>query len=142
MKTLLTVIAVIEVGAGLGMLAVPSLVGTTLVGSSLSMPVELTCARVAGVGLLALAAACWLARDDGQSRAARGLVAAMLLFNAGVVAVLLYARMGLGLSGTGLWPGVLLHAAVTVWCAILLYSANRQVGGVCMERTTPTGSEE
>jgi heme A synthase len=75
---------------------------------------------VAGVALLALWVACWLARHDGQSRAARGLVGAMVLDNAAVVVLLVYAGIGSGLSGIGLWPVVLVHAAMTVWCAMSL----------------------
>jgi hypothetical protein len=100
-----------------------------LLGSSLSTPVELTIARVAGVSLLALGVAFWFARHDEQSHAARGLVGAMLLYNAGVVAVLLYAGIGLGLSGVGLWPAALLHAVMTVWCGIYLRQQIWRVSG-------------
>jgi hypothetical protein len=118
MKNLLTVEAVIEVGAGVGMVVLPSLLATLLLGSSLDTPVALTVARVAGVALLALGIACWLARHDGQSRAARGLLGAMVVYNAGVFMVLVYAGIGLGVSGTGLWPVVVVHAAMTVWCVM------------------------
>jgi hypothetical protein len=117
-KNLLTLEAVIEVGAGLGMVVLPSLLATLLLGSSLDTPVALTVARVAGVALLALGIACWLARHDGQSRAARGLLGAMVVYNAGVFMVLVYAGIGLGVSGTGLWPVVVVHAAMTVWCVM------------------------
>jgi len=120
MRALATVTAVLELGAGLGILVIPSLAGMILLGSSLSTPVELTIARVAGVALLALGVAFWFARHDEQSHAARALVGAMLLYNAGVVAVLLYAGVGLGLSGVGLWPAVLLHVVMTVWCGMYL----------------------
>jgi len=133
-KALFTVMAVIEVGAGLGMLAVPSSVGTILLGSPLNTPVELIIARVTGVALLALAVACWLARDDGKSRAARGLVSAMLLYDAGAVTVLLYAGTGLGLAGVGLWPGVLVHAAIAAWCTIVLFGANHRTSEVRLEK--------
>ena len=83
---------------------------------SLKAPAALTLARVAGVALVALALTCWLTRDDGRSRAARGLVAAMALYHTGVAIVLAYASFGLGLSGQGLWPTVSFHAAMTVWC--------------------------
>jgi hypothetical protein len=118
MKNLLTVEAVIEVGAGVGMVVLPSLLATLLLGSSLDTPVALTVARVAGVALLALGIACWLARHDGQSRAARGLLGAMVVYNAGVFMVLAYAGIALGLPGIGLWPVVVVHAAMTVWCVM------------------------
>ena len=46
----------------------------------------------------------------------KGLVSAMLLDNAAPVAVLLYAGLSLKLPGIGLWPAVLLHLALAVWC--------------------------
>jgi hypothetical protein len=57
----------------------PSITVELLVGAPLETPAALTVARVGGAGLLALGLACWLARGDTQSRAARGLVAARLL---------------------------------------------------------------
>jgi hypothetical protein len=100
MKALVTTLAVIEFGVGAVMLAVPSLLWTGLIGSPLSAGVELVIARLAAVALLALALACWLLRNEGGSRAMKGLVGAMLLFNGGAVGVLLYAGPGLGLSGS------------------------------------------
>ena len=129
MKNLLTVTAVIELGAGLVMLALPSLVIVYLFGSALSTPVELVVARMGGVALLALGVACWFARDNGQSRAAKGLAGAMGFYNAGVVAVLVYAAIGLGLFGALLWPAVLLHAAMTVWCIMCLRQKPRKSVG-------------
>jgi hypothetical protein len=117
MKTLLTVEAVIEGGTGLVLVASPSLVATLLLGSPLDAPGAQTVARVAGVALLALAVACWRARHDGHGRAARGVVGAMALYNAGVLAVLGHAWLGLGLSGIALWPAVLVHVVMAAWCA-------------------------
>jgi hypothetical protein len=116
MHTLLVVTALLEGATGLAVLALPSSLTMLLLGASLEAPAALTIARVAGIALVALALACWLARADGQSRAARGLVAAMALYNAGVAIVLVYASLGLALSGLALWPVVALHAAMTVWC--------------------------
>ena len=120
MKNLLTVEAVIEVGTGLMLVALPSLLTTFLLGSSLDTPVALSVARMFGVALLALGVACWLSRHDGQSRAARGLVGAMVLHNTAIATVLVYAGIALGLSGIGLWPVVLLHATMAFWCVMSL----------------------
>ena len=120
MKALPIVTAVIEVGAGLALLGFPSAVAMLLLGTPLETPAALTVARVGGSGLLALGVACWLARGDTQSPAARGLVGAMLLYNAAAVAVLAHAGIGLGLHGALLWPAVFLHAAMALWCVAYL----------------------
>jgi len=91
-----------------------------LLGSPLDTSAAAMLGRVAGAALLALGVACWLARDDTQSRAARGLVVAMLMYNIPATAVLAFAGIGLGLHGVALWPAVVLHAAMAVWCGVCL----------------------
>jgi hypothetical protein len=120
MKHLLTLTAVIEVGTGLVLMASPSLLATFLLGASLDTPAALTVGRITAAALLALGVACWLARLDGQSRAATGLVAAMLLYNLAVVAILASAGIGSGRVGVALWPAVVLHAVMAVWCIACL----------------------
>jgi hypothetical protein len=116
MKTLLTVTAAIEVGAGLGLVAVPSAAVAVLLGSPLETPNALAVGRVAGVALLALGGACWLSRNDAASRAARGVVRAMVVYNLGAVIVLAMAGINSQRVGVALWPVVVLHAAMAVWC--------------------------
>jgi hypothetical protein len=115
MKTLQTVTAVIELGAGLALLICPSATVALMVGAPLEAPAALTVARVGGAGLLALGVACWLARGDTQSRASRGLVAALLVYDVAAVAILAFAGIGFGLRGVALWPAVVLHAVMTIW---------------------------
>ena len=133
MKSLLIVTAVAEAATGLALLGLPSLVVSILLGGSLDAPAALVVARVGGAALLSIGVACWLARNDQQSRAATGLIAALLLYNAAVVAIFIYAGIGLGLFGIGLWPAVVLHGALAVWCVACLRT--RQMNPSTAERT-------
>jgi len=60
--------------------------------------------------------ACWLARGDTESRAAKGLIGAMLLYNASVAGILTFAGFGFGLFGVALWPAAVLHSVMAIWC--------------------------
>jgi hypothetical protein len=120
MSRLLKLTALIEAATGLGLIAVPSVVVRLLLGSPLDTSAAVMLARVAGAALLALGVACWLARDDTQSRTARGLVVAMLIYNIAATAFLAFAGIGLGRHGVALWPAVVLHAAMAVWCVACL----------------------
>jgi hypothetical protein len=122
---LLIVTALAEMGVGLALLLSPSLVAVLLLGLSLDAPPALVLGRIAGAALLSLGGACWLARDDGPSRAGRGLVAAMLLYNCAAVAVLATAGAGARLVGVLMWPAVALHAVLAVWCIASLRSSLR-----------------
>jgi hypothetical protein len=121
MKPLLLVTAALEAGIGIGLLAVPSVVTQVLLGAPLDGPVALTVARVAGAALLALGVACWLAASDAQSCAARGVVSAMAIYNLGAMLVLGAAGLRPQPVGIGLWPAVILHALMTVWCITSLF---------------------
>ena len=120
MKTLLLVIAVLEAATGIALMVAPALVVALLIGAALGAPGGLIVARVAGAALLALSLACWLAREDDRSRAARGVIAGMLLYNGIAVAVLVYAALGLRLAAIGLWPAVAVHFALLTWSVICL----------------------
>ena len=121
MKTrqLFVATAMIEMAAGLALALSPSLPDFLLLGPPLNTPGGIV-ARIAGAALLSLGVACWLARNDEQSAAARGLVVAILLYDTTAVVVLAYAGLGLSLNGLGLWPAVVLHAAMAVWCITCL----------------------
>src|SRR5438477_4800550 len=115
MKRFLILTAIIEAATGLGLIALPAIVVRLLLGAEIS-GASVPLGRVAGAALLALGIACWLARDDTQSHTARGLVVAMLMYNIPATAILAFAGIGFGLHGVALWPAVVLHAAMGVWC--------------------------
>jgi hypothetical protein len=133
MKTLFTLTALLEAVTGLSLIAAPSDVASALLGAPLEAPAAQAVARIAGAALLSLGVACWIARHDA-GHAARGLLAGMLLYNAGVVAVLVHAATAHGLRGLGLWPAAALHTALGAWCLACL--AARPPGSVVSEKET------
>ena len=128
-RTLLIVTAFVETPIGSMLLVSPAPVVALLLGASLDAPAALVVARMAGAALLSLGGACWLARDDGPSRARRGLVAAMLLYNSVAVAVLASAGMRVRLVGVLMWPAVALHAVLAIWCIMCLHSESANASG-------------
>ncbi len=121
MNRLLKLTAIIEALTGLGLIAVPGLVVQLLLNADIS-GAAIPLGRVAGVALLALGVACWLASHDAQSRAARGVVSAMIIYNVGAVFVLGAAGLQLQPTGIALWPAVILHAGMAIWCVASLLS--------------------
>lgn len=114
MRKLFIAMATIEMATGLALITSPPMLAWLLLGSPLDPPAALIIARIGGVALLSLATACWFAADDENSRSAGGVMAAMVLYNCGAVILLAYAGVGLGLSGLGLWPAVLVHIVLAV----------------------------
>ena len=128
-RNLLIVSAVVETSIGVTLLLSPSLVAGLLLGASLETPAALVVGRMTGAALLSLGSACWLARDDGPSRAVRGLVVAMLLYNGAAVAVLANAGAGMRLAGVLMWPTVALHSALAIWCVECVRRGRRNDAG-------------
>ena len=122
-KPLLSMMGAAEAATGLVLAVAPSFLVELLLGAAPDTAAGTTVSRVAGAAMFALGVACWLARQDATGGAAKGLIAAMLLYNAAVAAVLALAWAGQGLSGIALWPAVLAHAALAVWCVVALASA-------------------
>jgi hypothetical protein len=125
-KQLLSVTGAAETATGLVLAVAPSLLVELLLGAVPGTAAGITVSRVAGVAILALGVACWLARQDAAGRAARGLIAAMLLYNAAVAAILVLVWTNQGLSGVALWPVVLAHAVLAVWCVVALSAREKQ----------------
>jgi hypothetical protein len=114
-RALLVLTAVIEAATGIALLLLPSEVTSFLVGSSLDTPNGLLVGRVAGVALVALGMACWQTRYPGSMAGGALLIAPMLVYNLAIVVLLVHAR-GEGYYGAALWPAVVLHAVLAIWC--------------------------
>ena len=115
MKLLLILTALIEAATGLALLVVPVFVVRLLLGAEIS-GAAIPLGRLAGAALFTLGVACWLARGDTQNCAARGLLIAMLVYNVGAVVILGAAGIQSPAVGIALWPAVILHAVMIVWC--------------------------
>ena len=115
MRRFLELTAAIEAATGLALIAAPNAVVRLLLGEEIS-GAAIPLGRVAGVALLALGVACWLASREGQS-SGRSLVRAMLLYNCGVALVLAANGLGIASAGVGLalWPAVAVHAVMAFW---------------------------
>lgn len=109
--------AVMELGAGLALLAVPDLAIGLIFGSS-GTETAIALSRLAGAALLSLGAACGLARHHGAGAASSALVGGMLTYNAAVVALVLTG--GLGSPGLLLSGVAVLHGGMALWCLLLL----------------------
>ena len=110
-SSFLTVTAVVELAAGLGLLVLPGAALWLLLGVTEPDAVGTFTGRVAGAALVALGVA------SGFGRAADlGLLGGLLFYNGAVAALLVYAGAGLGLTGVALWPAVGLHTALAAWC--------------------------
>lgn len=117
---LLSVTGVLEAATGFSLLSAPSWVAAFLLGAAPASSAGMMVGRVAGLALLTLGVACWVARGDAVGRAATGLIAAMCLYNLGTVALIVHAWAGLALFGLAFWPVILVHMALAAWCIACL----------------------
>ena len=114
MKSLLTVTAIFEAFTGIALVVAPALLVSILLAVPLEESGALIVARVAGLALLSLATACWQSRNASD---ALPVVQAMLCYNVTIAALLIYEALVEKFSGIGLWPVVILHLGLSVWCA-------------------------
>jgi hypothetical protein len=117
---LLIVTALGEGGTGLLLLVWPSVLLALLLGVDQASPETFACARIAGAALVAIGVACWLGRTDHSHAAQRGLLLGVLTYDLLAAGVLAYTGWFLSLAGIALWPAVVLHAALAVWCVACL----------------------
>jgi len=123
MKALFIVSAVIELGAGLALLIVPSMAVALLFGVPLVTPVGLTITRLAGGALLALGVGSGIAACGRDGRHGAGMIAALLVYHIAAVILFGYAKIGYGTPGIPLWLVIGLHAGMTLWCLASLRGA-------------------
>ena len=110
---LLTVGAVLETAAGLGLLVDPAGAGITLVHSPLE-GAGIVIGRIAGAGLLALGIACWFARKTPSAPASLGVSWAFLTYNLLGCVTLAWAGLALTSGRLPALGAAVLHGALGV----------------------------
>jgi hypothetical protein len=120
MTAVQNVATVVEAGAGLALLGLPSVTASLLFGTSLDSSAAVSLARVGGAAIIALAIVILLARRDVDGPASQGVVVALLFYNPAVAGVLAFAGFGHDLHGILLWPAVAFHIAMAAWCVVTL----------------------
>lgn len=130
MKLLLIVSALLEGATGLALLVLPHVAVSLLLGVPLDTPAGLVAGRIAGAALIALAIACWQARNGERGSPVLGVVKAMLFYNFAAALVLVYAGIRLELSSALLWPAIVLHLCLGAWCALNLKFTRRKLSKV------------
>lgn len=115
----LIVTAIVEIGTGLFLLLVPARLLSLLLGFAESGPETMFVGRWVGAALLAIGVISALALPGGGA-ALRAVLSGILVYDVVVALLIAYAGAGLGWAGPALWPAVLLHTVLAVWCAFCL----------------------
>ena len=115
-KSFLLVSAAVEIAAGAALILVPSAIVGLLIGGTLDSSAAIAVARIAGAALAILGLICWFASRHPESPTAMGVVTALLFYNATIVGILLYENLGHGLNALGIWPAIIVHVALGIWC--------------------------
>ena len=114
-RTALAFSAIVEAATGVALIVDPATVARLLLGTTL-VDVAAVMGRCFGVGLVALALACWPPRQrSGEGAEIAAARRAMLTYGVLIAAYLAYLGMRGVARGAMLWPAVGLHAAVALF---------------------------
>jgi hypothetical protein len=117
---LLIVTAFGEGGTGLLALVSPSVLLALLLGIDHTSPEASFFGRIAGAALLGIGVASWLGRSHKDSAAQFALLSGLLTYDMVAAVILAYTGLFENLTGIALWPAVVLHAALAIWCFLCL----------------------
>lgn len=118
MKSLLTVTSIFEATTGIALIAIPSTIVPVLIGIPFDDDSLHVISGITGAALISIAMACWMFRNSGAP--ALAMIKAVLFYNVAGTLILLFAILGLKLTGVGLWPATIIHFALAIWCIAVL----------------------
>jgi hypothetical protein len=117
-SALLALTAALELATGTCLLAVPQMCLELLLGIREAAAETTLISRFAGAALVAFGIAAWGGRSREPPSGA--LVTAALAYDILAAALLAHAALSFHMLGIALWPGVVLHSALAIWCAAAL----------------------
>jgi hypothetical protein len=123
-RSLFTVTAILEGLTGILLLLQPVFVVNLLLGSEISTNIEVTISRIAGSGILSLGIACWLARNDENTSAAKALTGGMLVYNFMVFVTLANSAYNSAVT-PALIVALIAHLALGIACYNILRKFKR-----------------
>ncbi len=109
------------------LLLAPAVVLWLLLGVDSAAREIIVVSRITGAALTAIGVACWVARDDRDNTSQRGLLIGVLIYDVAAAVLLAYAGAILKMAGIALWPAVLIHSGLAVWCAVGLWRDNSAI---------------
>jgi hypothetical protein len=115
-KLFLSVTTFVEAATGLCLLILPGVLLTVLLGLNQATVDVIFVGRLTGAALLAIGIASWIARTDTRTPSQVGLLIGILIYNLAATVLLAFAGSILAMMGILLWPAVVLHAILAVWC--------------------------
>jgi hypothetical protein len=117
-SALLALTGALELATGMCLLVVPQMCLELLLGIHEAAAETTLISRLAGAALVAFGVAAWSGRSHEPPSGA--LVTAALAYDVLAAALLAHAVLSLHMFGIALWPGVVLHSALAIWCAAAL----------------------
>ena len=124
LKALLTVTAIVELGSGIALVVAPSLSTRLLVSAPLESAQLAVIGRFAGAALMAIGVIGWLESRVEHTDARVGLLLGLLTYNVAAPAILVQATVAAGVNGLVLWPAVILHLLLGLWCIACLRTSS------------------
>jgi hypothetical protein len=130
-RKLFLVLASTEALIGLSLILLPAVPLALLLGLTGVAIEAIFVSRIAGAALVAIGVVSWMARAEELNPSLFGLLIGVLIYNAAVTILLLYAGIVLRMVGPLLWPTVAFHAVLVVWGCLLLRgnSSGHRPGG-------------
>jgi hypothetical protein len=115
-KLLLEAMAVINLITGLMLILVPTFLPKIVLEISVTDSASIAMSRVTGTAILSIGMICWMVRMEGRSKAGKGIVTGLAIYNALLMMVLAYTIIVQGFSTPGLWAFIFLYSVMAGWC--------------------------